>query len=243
MTTSNFNNTIPDFKRRKAKYEPIAAALGTVYGYPSWRQWLPPLDELVSCILSQSTTDTNRDRAFDALKARFKTYEEVRDAAPEEVIAAIKVAGLGNQKGPRIQEVLRRIAEERGEMSIDFLRDLPMDEAKAWLTSLNGVGPKTAAIVMCFGFNRPAFPVDTHVHRVGQRIGFLPEGISADKAHDVMEAIVPPEDHLTFHLNLIRHGRETCTARVAHCERCPITEWCDYYNSFRKQANQKSELV
>lgn len=241
MTTINFNKTIPDFKRRKAKYAPIAAALGAIYGYPSWRQWLPPLDELINCILSQSTTDSNRDRAFDALKARFKTYEEVRDAAPEEVIAAIKVAGLGNQKGPRIQEALRRIAEERGEMSIDFLRDLPMAEAKAWLTRLNGVGPKTAAIVMCFGFNRPAFPVDTHVHRVGQRIGFLPEGISADKAHDVMEAIVPPEDHLTFHLNLIRHGRETCTARVAHCERCPITEWCDYYNSFRTHNNQKKK--
>jgi len=241
MTTSTLTKTIPDFKRRKAKYEPIAKALGAVYGYPAWRQWLPPLDELISCILSQSTTDTNRDRAFDALKARFKTYEEVRDAAPEEVIAAIKVAGLGNQKGPRIQEALHRIADERGEMSIDFLRDLPMDEAKAWLTSLNGVGPKTAAIVMCFGFNRPAFPVDTHVHRVSQRIGFLPEGISADKAHDVMEAIVPPEDHLTFHLNLIRLGRETCTARVAHCERCPLTEWCDYYNSFRTQANQKKK--
>jgi endonuclease III len=241
MTTTDYNLIIPDFERRKAKYAPIAHALGDVYGYPSWRQWLPPLDELVSCILSQSTTDTNRDRAFDALKARFKTYEEVRDAVPEEVIDAIKVAGLGNQKGPRIQEVLRRIAEERGEMSIEFLRDLPMDEAKAWLTSLNGVGPKTAAIVMCFGFNRAAFPVDTHVHRVGQRIGFLPEGISADKAHPLMEVIVPPEDHLTFHLNLIRHGRETCTARVAHCERCPITEWCDYYNSFRPQSNKKKK--
>lgn len=241
MITIDYNKTIPDFKRRKAKYKPIAEALGSVYGYPSWRQWLPPLDELISCILSQSTTDANRDRAFDTLKARFKTYEDVRDAAPEDMIDAIKVAGLGNQKGPRIQEVLRRIAEERGEMSIEFLRDLPMDEAKAWLTSLNGVGPKTAAIVLCFGFNRPAFPVDTHVHRVGQRIGFLPEGISADKAHPLMEAIVPPEDHLTFHLNLIRHGRETCTARVAHCERCPLTEWCDHYNLFRPQSNKKKK--
>ena len=182
MTTTNYTLLIPDFERRVAKYAPIAEALGSVYGYPSWRQWLPPLDELVSCILSQSTTDANRDRAFDTLKTRFKTYEEVRDAAPDSVIEAIKVAGLGNQKGPRIQEVLRRISAERGEMSIEFLRDLPMEEAKAWLTSLNGVGPKTAAIVMCFGFNHPAFPVDTHVHHVGQRIGFLPQGISADKA-------------------------------------------------------------
>lgn len=241
MTTNHLTHTIPAFKRRQAKYAPIAEALGAVYGYPVWRQWLPPLDELVSCILSQSTTDANRDRAFDALKGRFGTYKAIRDAEPEAVIDAIKVAGLGNQKGPRIQAVLRRIYDERGEMSIDFLRELPMEEAKAWLTGLNGVGPKTAAIVMCFGFNRPAFPVDTHVHRVGQRIGFLPEGISADKAHPVMEAIVPPEDHLAFHLNLIRHGRETCTARVAHCERCPITTWCDYYQSFRPQTQSKKK--
>jgi len=239
MMQPDFKQTIPDFKRRKAKYAPIAAALGEVYGFPEWRQWLPPMDELVSCILSQSTTDANRDRAFDALKARFETYEAVRDAAVEDVIEAIRPAGLANQKGPRIQDVLRRISAERGELSIDFLRDLPMDEAKAWLTSLNGVGPKTAAIVLCFGFNRPAFPVDTHVHRVGQRIGFLPEGISADKAHPVMEAIVPPEDHLAFHLNLIRHGRETCTARVAHCERCPLTAWCDHYGTFSQQLKQQ----
>ena len=241
MTQPFDTSTVPQFKRRKAKYPPIAAALGEVYGFPSWRQWLPPLDELISCILSQSTTDTNRDRAFDALKAKFKTYEEVRDAPTEDVIEAIKVAGLGNQKAPRIQEVLRRIYDERGEMSIDFLRDLPIEEAKTWLTSFNGVGPKTAAIVLCFGFNLPAFPVDTHVHRVGQRIGFLPQGISADKAHPLMEAIVPPEDHLAFHLNLIRHGRETCTARVAHCERCPLTEWCDHYGEFsRKTAKKKN---
>lgn len=236
MTQSFDTSTVPQFKRRKAKYPPIAAALGEVYGFPSWRQWLPPLDELISCILSQSTTDANRDRAFDALKAKFKTYEEVRDAPTSAVIEAIKVAGLGNQKAPRIQEVLRRIYDERGEMSIDFLRDLSIEDAKAWLTSFNGVGPKTAAIVLCFGFNLPAFPVDTHVHRVGQRIGFLPQGISADKAHPVMEAIVPGEDHLAFHLNLIRHGRETCTARVAHCERCPLTEWCDHYGEFSRKA-------
>jgi endonuclease-3 len=99
------------------------------------------------------------------------------------------------------------------------------------LTQMNGVGPKTAAIVMCFAFNRAAFPVDTHVHRLGQRIGFLPEGISADKAHDVMEAIVPPDDYYAFHLNLIRHGREICIARAPRCALCPLTEYCDYYRN------------
>ncbi|MBL8164808.1 MAG: endonuclease III [Anaerolineae bacterium] len=223
----------PDFARRQQKYAPVAQALRQLHGYPTWRQSLPPVDELIDCILSQSTTDANRDKAYDALKARYPTWEAVRDADTAEVIETIKPAGLANQKGPRIQEVLREITRQRGAITIDFLADLPLDEAKAWLTSLNGVGPKTAAIVLCFAFNRAAFPVDTHVHRVGQRIGFLPEGISADKAHPVMEAIVPPDDYYAFHLNVIRHGREVCNARSPHCERCPLTDYCDYFQRGR----------
>lgn len=222
-------DTIPDFERRKNKYAPVAALLREVYGIPDWRPTLPPVDELISCILSQSTSDINSGRAFDALRARYATWEAVRDAPLPELVETIRSAGLANQKAPRIQEVLRVIGDERGAINIDFLNDLPVEEAKAWLTRLNGVGPKTAAIVLCFAFQRPAFPVDTHVHRVGQRIGFLPEGISADKAHDVMEAVVPPDDYLNFHLNLIWHGRETCVARFPHCERCPLTAYCDYY--------------
>lgn len=229
MVNTNITDTIPDYERRAAKYAPVVAALREVYGYPDWRPALPPVDELVSCILSQSTSDTNSGRAFDALKARYPTWEAVRDAPVRDVIETIKPAGLANQKAPRIQAILRLIGEERGAINIDFLNDLPIDEAKAWLTGLHGVGPKTAAIVLCFAFNRPAFPVDTHVHRVGQRIGFLPEGISADRAHPVMEAIVPPEDYLPFHLNLIWHGREVCLARAPYCERCPLTDVCDYY--------------
>ncbi len=234
MAAQIVTSIIPDYERRKAKYPPVAKALRELYGYPAWRQALPPLDELVDCILSQSTTDTNRDKAFDALKARYATWEAVRDAPTADVIETIRPAGLANQKGPRIQEVLRFITADRGELNIDFLADVPLDEAKAWLTSMNGVGPKTAAIVLCFAFNRPAFPVDTHVHRVGQRIGFLPTGISADKAHPVMESIVPPEDYYAFHLNLIRHGREVCHARGPRCELCPLTPHCDYYQQFRE---------
>ncbi len=222
-------NSVLDLERRQAKYAPVAAALSELFGWPDWRPFLPPLDELVDCILSQSTTDANRDRAFDALKTTFPSWEEVMNAPSAAVIAAIKPAGLANQKGPRIQEVLRRIYAERGELSIDFLADVPIDEAKAWLTSFNGVGPKTAAIVLCFAFQREAFPVDTHIHRVGQRIGFLPTGISADNAHPVMEAIVPPQDYFAFHLNLIRLGREICQARQPRCERCPLKPDCDYY--------------
>jgi Predicted EndoIII-related endonuclease len=213
--------TITDFERRKAKYTPVAQLLREMYGYPNWRQSLPAMDELIDCVLSQSTSDINRDRAFDALKARYPNWEAVMNAPTQEVIDTIKPAGLANQKGPRIQNILRRIYAERGELNIDFLKDLPIDEAKAWLTSFDGVGPKTAAIVLCFAFNREAFPVDTHIHRVGQRIGFLPQGISADKAHPVMEAIVPPDQYYAFHLNLIQHGREICQARRPQCERCP----------------------
>ena len=127
---------------------------------------------------------------------------------------------------------------ERGELNIDFLGDLPVATAKAWLEQFDGVGPKTAAIVLCFALNMPAFPVDTHVHRVGQRIGFLPEGISADKAHAVMEAIVPPDDYYAFHLNLIRHGREVCQARRPRCEVCPLMDLCDYYQAYVKVSDE-----
>jgi endonuclease III len=220
-----------DFERRAAKYPPVAHLLMERYGYPAWRQALPPLDELVDCILSQSTTDLNRDRAFAALKANFDSWEAVRDAPTEAVIDAIRPAGLANQKAPRIQAVLRTITAELGALDIEFLNALSLEEARGWLMRLDGVGPKTAAIVLCFAFHRPAFPVDTHIHRVGQRIGFLPEGISAEKAHPLMEAIVPPDDYYAFHLNLIRHGREVCKARFPLCERCPLTDYCDYYQT------------
>jgi endonuclease III len=231
MATSTLIRSIVDYPRRAAKYAPVSAALREMYGYPNWRQAYPPVDELVDCILSQSTTDANKDKAFALLKGKYASWEAVRDADTGEVIETIRPAGLANQKGPRIQEVLRFITEDRGEINIDFLADVPIEEAKAWLMQMNGVGPKTAAIVMCFAFNRAAFPVDTHVHRLGQRIGFLPEGISADKAHDVMEAIVPPDDYYAFHLNLIRHGREICIARAPRCALCPLTEYCDYYGN------------
>lgn len=235
MTATPSDLNIPDFARRAAKYKPVSAALRAVYGYPGWRPWLAPLDELIACILSQSTNDRNSSRAFDALKERFPTWEEAMAAPVEDIIAAIKPAGLSNQKGPRIQAVLRRIQEERGELSIDFLGDLTTDEAKAWLVRFDGVGPKTAAIVLCFALNMPAFPVDTHIHRVGQRIGFLPEGISADKAHPVMEAIVPPDDYYAFHLNLIRLGREICHARKPDCAHCMLNAECDYYQGLARK--------
>jgi endonuclease-3 len=201
------------------------------YGEPVWRNPLPPVDELVSTILSQNTNDVNRDRAFAALRAKFPTWEAVRDAKEKEVIEAIRPAGLANQKGPRIQQVLRSITQERGNLDLSFLAELSVDEARAWLTKFNGVGPKTAAIVLCFSLNKPAFPVDTHIYRVTGRIGLRPQRMTVEQAHPHLEALFPPETYYAAHLNLIRLGREICTARKANCERCPIRKLCDYGNN------------
>ena len=211
-------------KRALAVHQKLLEA----FGEPVWRTPLPAIDELVSTILSQNTNDVNRDRGFNALRAKFPTWEFVRDAKPEEVIEAIRPAGLANQKGPRIQQVLRSITEERGLLNLDFLAGLPIEEARSWLTKFNGVGPKTAAIVLCFSLNMPAFPVDTHIYRVSGRIGLRPEKMTVEQAHPYLESIFPPETYYAAHLNLIRLGREVCGARKPNCAACPIRELCDY---------------
>ena len=198
------------------------------YGQPTWRDPLPAVDELVSTILSQNTNDTNRDRAFAALRARFPTWEAVRDARPDSVIEAIRLAGLANQKGPRIQQVLRNITAERGVLDLSFLSELPLQEARAWLMKFKGVGPKTAAIVLLFSLGRPAFPVDTHIYRVTGRIGLRPEHMSVEEAHAHLEGLFPSETYYAAHLNIIRLGRELCAARQPHCPVCPLRDICFY---------------
>jgi endonuclease-3 len=199
------------------------------YGFPQWRNPLPPIDELVSTILSQNTNDTNRDRAFQALKNRFPTWEEVRDADASLVIETIRPAGLANKKGPRIQNILKEITRQRGELDLSFLNEMSTDEARNWLLQFKGVGPKTAAIVLQFSLEKPAFPVDTHIYRVTGRLGIRPEKMSADQAHDFLAGLLPPETYYAAHLNLIRLGREICHARKPDCPRCPLQDYCDYY--------------
>ncbi len=198
------------------------------YGEPIWRDPMPPVHELVCTILSQNTNDVNRDRAFNLLRAKFPTWEEVRDAQTKDVIEAIRPAGLANQKGPRIQQVLKAITEERGDLDLSFLKTMSVDDARDWLTKFNGVGPKTAAIVLCFSLGMPAFPVDTHVYRVTGRIGLRPEKMTVEQAHPHLEDLFPPETYYAAHLNIIRLGREICTARKAMCEKCPIVKLCDF---------------
>jgi len=199
------------------------------YGFPQWRNPLPPIDELVSTILSQNTNDTNRDRAFQALKNRFPTWEEVRDADASLVIETIRPAGVANKKGPRIQNILKEITRQRGELDLSFLNEMSTDEARNWLLQFKGVGPKTAAIVLQFSLEKPAFPVDTHIYRVTGRLGIRPEKMNADQAHDFLAGLLPPETYYAAHLNLIRLGREICHARKPDCSRCPLQDYCDYY--------------
>jgi endonuclease III len=204
-------------------------ALAAWYGAPRRRSRRDPVSSLVHTILSQNTSDTNSGRAFQRLRQRFPSWAAVRDAPVGAVIEAIRPAGLGVLKAPRIQAVLRRITAERGALSLDFLRRWPVGRAKAWLRSLSGVGPKTAAIVLVFALGKPAFAVDTHVYRVGTRIGLIPRGMPVEAAHDWMEALVRPARYGPFHRLLVRHGREICRAGRPRCEICPARRLCDFY--------------
>jgi endonuclease-3 len=208
------------------------------YGPPVWRVRLSPLDELISTILSQNTNDDNRDRAFVALKSSFPTWEAVRDAPVARVVQAIRTAGLANQKGPRIQAVLKQITQERGALDLDFLRHLPADHVREWLLKFNGVGPKTAAIVMLFSLDLPAFPVDTHIYRVTRRLGLCPAVASPEKAHVILAGLFPPDTYYSAHLNLIRHGRSVCKARRPDCENCVLADICRYYQDKSKRKSK-----
>lgn len=206
----------------------IHRRLAEHYGEHPRRPRMDPVAELVSAILSQNTNDGNRDRAFARLRERFPSWEAVRDAPVEEVEEAIRPAGLSRIKAPRIQTALRCITEERGAITLDFLAEMPLSEARAWLSSFPGVGPKTAAIVLLFSFGRLAFPVDTHIYRLSQRLGLLPSNVSREKAHLMLEELLPSETYLAFHLNLIRHGREVCRAQRPDCPRCFLLDLCPY---------------
>jgi len=209
----------------------IRDRLLSFFGYPEWRNPLSSLDELISTILSQNTNDVNRDRAFKALTQRFPNWEAVRDAEPLQVIDAIRGAGLANQKGLRIQKVLRDITDQRGILDLDFLKDLEVEQAREWLLQFKGVGPKTAALVLLFSLQKPAFPVDTHIYRVSGRLGIRPAKLNADQAHSYLEGLFSPEWYFDLHLNLIRLGREICAARKPNCLICPLNHLCDYFQN------------
>ena len=206
--------------------EEVVERLSNQYGPFIWKQRLEPVSELVTTILSQNTSDTNAARAFQSLIGRFGSLEEVAVAKTEDIEISINVGGLARQKAAYIKGALNRIIECQGNLSLDFLQDLPLDEAKNWLTSISGVGKKTAAVTLCFAFGLPAMAVDTHVYRVSKRLGFIKDDISVDRAHDLLEQMVPPEKIYPLHVCLITHGRETCKALRPLCGACNIADIC-----------------
>jgi endonuclease III len=203
----------------------IRARLAELYGVPRMPPHDHPIAELVCTVLSQSTNDRNRDVAYLRLRERFETWEAVRDAPVEEVEEAIRPGGISKVKSARIQQILQAISE-RGELSLDWLPGAGVDEARAYLCSLPGVGRKTAACVLLFAFGMHDIPVDTHVSRVGWRLGLFREGAGFDELHDAMLALTPPGAELELHVNLLRHGRRTCHARRPACEACALRRMC-----------------
>ena len=213
-------------KTKNIQPKEIVDLLEVQYGKAIWKRRHEPLDELILTILSQHTSDINSERAFRILKDRFGDMHSVLDAEILEIEKAIKSAGLFRIKAIRIKNVLSYIYDEIGSLNIDFLGGLPMKDAKKWLMDIDGIGPKTAAIVLCFSFGMPAMPVDTHIFRVAKRLGFIGSKVTAEQAHDILESMISPEDIYSFHLCLINHGREICKAVVPKCQKCVLESDC-----------------
>jgi endonuclease-3 len=208
----------PDRRRIRTILERLRAA----YGKPVERFHGAPVDELILTVLSQNTNDRNRDVAYGRLTERFSSWDEVRDAPVEEVEDAIRPGGLAPTKAVRIKQILGAIDDD-----LAWMEEAPLGEARDYLCDLPGVGRKTAACVLLFSYGRPDVPVDTHVYRVGTRLGLWPPKTSFERAHDAMLKLVrSPEEAYELHVLLIRHGRRTCTARNPACPRCPLLRMC-----------------
>jgi endonuclease-3 len=234
---------LSDEKERKAarlkngedRIREIVSRLEAIYGVAHWEPRGGAEDELISCILSQHTSDANSSRAFDRLKAKYPIWEEAIAAPTEELADTIRCGGLADTKAGRIQEVLRRIQEREGRVDLSCLKGMSDPEARDYLLRLPGVGPKTAAIVLCFALGRPVIPVDTHVFRVAWRLGLIEKRLGEARAHDALQAMIPPEIIYRFHVSHIRHGRQTCKAPNPRCADCPLTDLCAYYTSAQNE--------
>ena len=208
----------------------IRDRLRDIYGRPVNEPHGRPVAELIRTVLSQNTNDRNRDVAYERMRERFPTWEQVRDAPLADLEEALRPGGLSATKAPRIQEILARLGEQP---DLDWLARAPRAEALAFLTELPGVGRKTAACVLIFSFDRPEVPVDTHVHRVGGRLGLFRPRASFEEAHDEMLAVTPPGDAYELHVNLIRHGRAVCRPRP-RCGECELRRMCPWYREQKR---------
>jgi len=223
---------VPTRKPRRLTPARIIELLDREYGTLPWRPHGDPVAELVLTLLSQNTSDTNSGRAFIRLLSDFPDWPSLLDAPVKRIERAIRPGGLAPTKAPRLQAMLREVHQRRGSFDLAFLSELPLEEARAWLRSLPGVGPKTAACVLLFSLGRPALPVDTHVHRVATRLGLVPEKTTAERAHEVLEAMLTAEQVYPFHIHLIRLGRRTCIAQRPRCPACPLRKQCPSAEAF-----------
>jgi endonuclease-3 len=206
----------------------IVQNLERAYGVPKNERASDPLDMLIKIILSQATSDTNSHRTFAALKERFPAWDDALRARTSSIAATIRSGGLANQKAKVIKDVLKQIKDEHGSLDLSFLHDLDAVAAASYLKQFRGIGPKTIACTLLFACRKEVFPLDTHIFRVLRRVGLIPQKCTDQRAHEIMNRIVPAGKFYSFHVNLIRHGRTLCRPREPLCERCPIVEYCDY---------------
>ena len=217
---------------KRLSAQEIIRLLGSSYGPFEHARRLDPAEELVYTILSQHTSDINSERAFHQLMAEFGSLEAVARGSVERISQAISSGGLARVKAPRIKQVLNIILEKLGDLDLSFLVEMPLAEAKAWLRELPGIGPKSAAVILCFSLGMPAMAVDTHVHRVSKRLGLIGPKVNADNAHDLLEAMVDSEDVYPFHTALITHGRRVCKALRPQCDECVLASGCPSRSQF-----------
>src|SRR5262245_46411967 len=210
--------------------------LERAFGRPRPGRRLPPLDELVLTILSQHTSDVNRDRAYASLRRRFPRWEQVLQAPAPDLEEAIRCGGLARTKSRVIREILHSLLRERGSLDLSFLKDLPVGDAKAYLRGLKGVGEKTSCCVLLFACGRLAFPVDTHIPRVAGRLGWLKAKATPADAHEALAALIPEERYFASHINLIRLGRRICRARAPACPACPLRRDCRFASRRRDRS-------
>ena len=253
-----FSDPGSSYAKRLERYRPglvryVMDELAERYGHPVWEQRLDPTSELILTILTQNSADVNAEVAFQALREAYPSggaprahnpgacwggvglpegappdWGAVEFAPLPELTDVIRPGGLANQKAPRLQSTLRRIREERGDYALDFLADMPALEARAWLTSFDGIGKKTASILLLFCFGQPLMPIDRHVERVSHRIGLLPPKATIDEAHELFLGVFQPDEMYEAHVNLIQHGRKVCHARRPDCAACPVRPRCRY---------------
>ena len=259
MTTTSEKTSKPDTAKRTPRQSsgsrkprrvkpgmPVEEAIRLMteaYGPFPEEPRLDPIHELTFTILSQHTSDINSERAFRSLMQRFGSLDAVADAEIADIEDAISVGGLARIKAPRIKEVLSRIVELNGSLDLSFLREMPLPDAKAWLRQLPGIGPKSAGIILSFSLGMPAMAIDTHIYRVSQRLAFIGPTVTADKAHDLLEEAVEPEQVYPFHQAFINHGRQVCRAQRPRCEECVVGHGCPSRKGFLRAAEKEAKAA